>query len=217
MDSIIQLKLEEILEYPNNSKTHPEEQVRKLANSIKKYGFKSIIVVDKDNYIVSGHGRKRALELLQQEGELELETIPCMRADDLTEQEVKELRIADNRLSEMSEWDNEKLTNELLDLDKAFAEELGFKLSVSSNGNDQMQDTEVELNKLDQKTDEYDEMDIRPNEHHDYIVFLFGDKEDYLNAISRLNVEKVYISEHNNKTGLGRVLKGKKLLKLLNK
>lgn len=74
--------------YENNAKLHPEYQVEKIANSIKRFGFKQPLVVDKHNVLVIGHGRLLAAKALG------LKAVPCVKADDLTEQEINALRLA---------------------------------------------------------------------------------------------------------------------------
>lgn len=96
--------------YQRNAKRHPEEQVQHIANSIREFGFRQPIVVDADNVVVIGHGRLMAAK------KLGLESVPVVRADDLTEEQIKALRLADNKTNE-SEWDFEELEAELADLE----------------------------------------------------------------------------------------------------
>lgn len=97
---------DKLIAYENNPKKHPEEQIDKIASSIKQYGFIQPIVADKDNEIIIGHGR------LQAARKLGLEQVPVIKHEDLTEAEVKALRLADNRIAETS-WEIEKLGVEL--------------------------------------------------------------------------------------------------------
>lgn len=92
--------------YENNAKQHPDEQVEHIANSIREFGFRQPIVVDANNVVVIGHGRLLAAK------KLGLETVPVVRADDLTEAQVKALRLADNKTNE-SGWDFTALEAEL--------------------------------------------------------------------------------------------------------
>lgn len=98
--------------YKNNAKKHPDSQVDNVAESIKTLGWRQPIVLDKDGVIIIGHGRYLAAK------KLGLETVPCHYATDLTAEQVKKLRILDNKLNE-SEWD--------LDLLKLDAKGLDFK------------------------------------------------------------------------------------------
>ena len=99
--------------YENNSKLHPDEQVEHIANSIREFGFRQPIVVDADNVVVIGHGRLLAAK------KLGMETVPVVRADDLTEAQVKALRLADNKTNE-SGWDFTALEAELDELSAEF-------------------------------------------------------------------------------------------------
>lgn len=102
-------RLDEIKPYENNPRLN-KEAVKFVKNSIRKFGFKVPIVIDKDNVIVAGHTRYLASK------ELNLETVPCVVADDLTEKQIKAFRLADNKTAEKSEWDFDLLDVELDDL-----------------------------------------------------------------------------------------------------
>jgi site-specific DNA-methyltransferase (adenine-specific) len=106
---IIEKRIEELIDYENNPR-HNEAAVGKVAASIEAFGFKVPIVIDKDNVIIAGHTRRKAAERLG------LQTVPCIVADDLTEEQVKAFRLADNKTSEFAEWDFEKLNEELAEL-----------------------------------------------------------------------------------------------------
>lgn len=104
------INIDDLKPYKNNPR-HNNEAVEYVANSIRQFGFKVPIVVDKNNVIVTGHTRLRAAKRLG------LDKVPCIRADDLTEDEIKAFRIADNRVSEFATWDYDKLEIELEDID----------------------------------------------------------------------------------------------------
>ena len=106
---IIYLSPGELTPYPANAKKHPDEQVDHIANSIREFGFRQPIVVDADNVVVIGHGRLMAAR------KLGLESVPVVRADDLTDEQIKALRLADNKTNE-SEWDFAALEAELAEL-----------------------------------------------------------------------------------------------------
>lgn len=107
---IEQIQVSELIPYEKNAKLHDERQIQNVAESIKRYGFVQPVVVDKNNVIVIGHCRVLAAKLL------ELESVPCMRIEDLTDEEINALRIIDNKTNE-SDWDEELLTQELATLD----------------------------------------------------------------------------------------------------
>lgn len=104
---IKEINVSEIKAYSRNVKKHDEEQVKQIANSIKQFGFRQPVVIDKNNEIVIGHGRVEAAKVL------DYDTVPCILADDLTDEQIKALRIADNKLSEKAVWDNDALSEEL--------------------------------------------------------------------------------------------------------
>lgn len=96
----------ELIPYEGNAKQHPPKQVDHIANSIKRFGFKQPIVIDRDKVVVIGHGRLAAAK------ELKLDSVPVVYADDLSDDDIKALRLADNKTNE-SEWDIGKLEEEL--------------------------------------------------------------------------------------------------------
>lgn len=104
--NIIEMQVADIVPYQNNPRKN-DGAVDAVANSIREFGFKVPIIVDKDNVIVAGHTRLKAAE------KLGLETVPVIRADDLTEEQATAFRLADNKTGEISQWDFEKLEEEL--------------------------------------------------------------------------------------------------------
>ena len=110
---IIYKNIDELIPYENNPRLN-DEAVEYVKNSIKEFGFKVPIVIDKDNVIIAGHTRIKASK------ELGIKDIPCIIADDLTEEQAKAFRLADNKVAEKSLWDYTKLDEELdsiLDID----------------------------------------------------------------------------------------------------
>ncbi len=104
------IKTSDLVPYANNPRKN-DEAVGYVAESIKQFGFKVPIVIDRNNVIIAGHTRLKASEMLG------LSEVPCIRADDLTEDQVKAFRIADNKVSEFSTWDDELLNIELDDIE----------------------------------------------------------------------------------------------------
>lgn len=98
-----------LVPYDNNPR-HNDEAVEFVANSIKEFGFKVPIVIDRNNVIVTGHTRLKAAKLLG------LKKLPCIVADDLTDEQVKAFRLVDNKVAEMATWDEELLDKELKEL-----------------------------------------------------------------------------------------------------
>lgn len=117
---IINKRVEDLIPYENNPRRN-DEAVEYVANSIKEFGFKVPIVIDKENVIVAGHTRLKASELLG------LEEVPCIIADDLTEEQVKAFRLADNKVGELASWDNPKLDAELSEIFDIDMSEFAFK------------------------------------------------------------------------------------------
>lgn len=118
---IEEIKLADLKAYENNPRIN-DKAVKYVADSIKNFGFLVPIVIDKDNVIVCGHTRYLASQ------ELNLKTAPCIRAENLTDKQIKAFRIADNKIHEKSSWNNDLLKEELTQLqDFGFnLEELGF-------------------------------------------------------------------------------------------
>jgi len=104
---IVEVNLSDLKPYNRNAKKHPENQVEHIANSLREFGWKQPIVIDKDNVIVCGHGRLLAAKSLG------WDTAPCVYADDLTDEQIRAYRIIDNKSQEVSGWDYEKLDAEL--------------------------------------------------------------------------------------------------------
>ncbi|VTT16022.1 DNA modification methylase [Streptococcus dysgalactiae] len=124
-------KLSEITPYKNNPRNN-DEAVGPVAESIKEFGFKVPIVIDKNGEIVNGHTRYKAAK------KLGLETVPVIVADDLSDEQIKAFRLADNKVGEIAVWDldllNEEL-NDILDLDMS-----AFGFDVLDNLDDLIED-----------------------------------------------------------------------------
>ena len=136
-------RLTEIKPYEKNPRRN-DEAVKYVAESIKQFGFKVPIVIDKDGIIVAGHTRYKAAK------ELGIEAVPCVVADDLTDEQIKAYRLADNKVSEKAMWDFDLLNDELeniLDVDMG---EFGFLVDdivLDVNDDDFLQDTEITKDK----------------------------------------------------------------------
>lgn len=103
---IIEKKLSEIKPYERNPRKN-DSAVDAVANSIKEFGFKNPIVIDSDGTIINGHTRYKAAK------KLKLKTAPCVLADDLSEEQIKAFRLADNKTAELADWDFSLLDDEL--------------------------------------------------------------------------------------------------------
>lgn len=131
---IIEKKIDEIIPYINNPRNN-DAAVETVAASIKEFGFKQPIVIDKDGVIVAGHTRHKAAKRLG------LETVPCIMADDLTEQQIKAYRLADNKVAELATWDMELLDIELEAITELDMIEFGFE-SFGDDTDEQKKDIE---------------------------------------------------------------------------
>ena len=128
----MQIKLAEISNikpYENNPRKLSEQAIEKVAMSLKEYGFRQPIVVDKNMVIVAGHTRYRASK------KLGLKQVPISVIDNLSEEQINAYRIADNRTAEESEWDSELLKMEIKEL-----EAKDFKLDLLGFNEDQLND-----------------------------------------------------------------------------
>lgn len=103
---VFEMRAEDLTPYENNPRIN-DEAVEKVAASIKEFGFKVPIIIDRDGVIIAGHTRLKAAQVLG------METVPVIRADDLTPDQVKAFRLADNKVGEFSMWDFEALEAEL--------------------------------------------------------------------------------------------------------
>jgi len=122
---IVIKNIDELKVYENNPRKN-DQAVDAVANSIKEFGFKVPVIITKDNVIIAGHTRIKACK------KLGISDVPCIIADDLSEDQIRAFRLADNRASELADWDLDKLKVEFdnieLDLDLFGFEELQKKL-----------------------------------------------------------------------------------------
>ena len=107
---IKKVKIEEIKPYKKNPRKN-EKAVDIVADSIKEFGFRNPIILDKDNVIVAGHTRFTAAR------QLNIREVPVLYATDLTPEQVKAFRIMDNKSTEYSYWDYDLLKQEILSLE----------------------------------------------------------------------------------------------------
>jgi len=113
------VKLSDIKPYDKNAKKHPKKQVEQIAESIKAFGFLVPSIITKDGELIAGHGRHLAAQLLA------LDTMPMIRAEHLTEEQIKAYRLADNKLNE-SDWDMKLVIAELKELSLPMLDLTGF-------------------------------------------------------------------------------------------
>ena len=116
---IVMRSIQEIRPYEKNPRKN-DEAVKYVVQSIKQFGFKVPIVIDRDGVIVAGHTRYKAAK------ELDMDSVPCIIADDLTDKQIKAFRLADNKVSEKAGWDFALLEEELDNLFDFDMEAFGF-------------------------------------------------------------------------------------------
>lgn len=175
MDIIIK-KIEQIRPYEKNPRKN-NEAVKYVAESIKQFGFKVPIVIDKEGVIVAGHTRYKASL------KLGLKEVPCIVADDLTPEQVKAFRLADNKTSEKSEWDFDLLDSELEDILNFNMEDFGFEFETE----DESKEVEEDNFEVDKYLEDIQESIVKKGE-----VWKLGDH--YLmcgDATSKEDVEKL--------------------------
>ena len=117
-----------------------DQAVDAVARSIEEFGFRSPIVVDESKTIINGHTRLKAAK------QLGLEQVPVLLADDLTEEQVRAFRLADNKTAELAEWDDDMLEEELSLLDDIDMSEFGFEDMVEELEEEKLDNTPHELN-----------------------------------------------------------------------
>lgn len=118
---IIDMPIGDVIPYKNNPRRN-DAAVKPVMESLKEFGWKQPIVIDKDNVIVCGHTRLRAAKRLK------MKTIPCVMADDLTPEQIKAFRLADNKTAEFASWDMDMLNSELLDIKGIDMGDFGFDM-----------------------------------------------------------------------------------------
>ena len=136
MNDIIMMPIGDVKPYPNNPRDN-KEAVDKVAESIREFGFQQPIVVDKDNIVIVGHTRLKAAK------KLKLTTVPVVKAEELTEEQVKAYRLADNKTGEFATWELDQLLEELNDIVNINMEDFGFDLSILEEDDVQITEDEV--------------------------------------------------------------------------
>lgn len=141
--NIIEMNVEELIPYENNPRKN-DDAVDKVALSISAFGFKVPIVIDSNNVIVTGHTRLRAAK------KLGITMVPCIKADDLTDEQIKAFRLADNKVAEFSQWDEEKLMKELDELGTIDMSLYGFDFPDDEEGEEEQDDTYTDKTNIPQ-------------------------------------------------------------------
>ena len=150
-DAVEHVPLARLIPYARNARTHDDEQVAKIAASIVEFGWLNAVLVDDGGNVIAGHGRLLAAQ------KLGLEFIPVIRASHLTPAQVQAYRLVDNRLAELSGWDDALLSDELHALN-----DLGFDLALTGFDQDELDRLLVVEHDLDADPDEAPEPPAEP-------------------------------------------------------
>lgn len=178
-----------------------DEAMRNVANSIKAFGFKVPIVVDKNGVIVAGHTRYKAAKYLG------MKEVPCIVADDLSDEQIKAFRIADNSTNEVASWDSDLLRIELDEIENFDMSDFGLDFDADDKEQDEEQSENKSKSGIEKK------MELRAFEHYDYLVFVFDNQFDFMNMAQEFGIERVDAGYSNRKIGIGRIVKGAELVK----
>ena len=137
---IIYKNVDDLIPYEKNPRKN-SKAVGYVANSIAEFGFKVPIVIDSQNVVVCGHTRLMATK------QLGIEEVPCIVADDLTDEQIKAFRLADNKVAEKAEWDFDLLNEEIDDIFSFDMEDFGFEfIDTEKNKRDTQNKVEGILN-----------------------------------------------------------------------
>ena len=134
--NLIDIDINKLIPYANNPRKN-DGAVDPVANSIREFGFKVPIVIDKENNVVCGHTRLKAAK------KLGLKTVPCVIADDLNDEQIKAFRLADNKVGELAEWDFDLLSDELDGIFDIDMSDFGFELNLDENEPQEIEEDEV--------------------------------------------------------------------------
>ena len=136
---IIELPIKAIKPYKNNPRKN-DKAVEYVANSIRQFGFKIPIVIDSNYEIVCGHTRWKAAKVIG------LETVPCIMADDLNDDQIRAFRLADNKTAEVADWDYDLLEFEFNDIDPEVVDlsDFGFFQDYTPKEPDPVPDNAIE-------------------------------------------------------------------------
>lgn len=133
---VVYRKVSELIPYARNARTHSDEQIERIANSIKEFGWTNPILIDGENGIIAGHGRILAAR------KLGIEKVPTIELSGLTEAQKRAYIIADNRLALDAGWDVDILKLEFAELEKE-----GFELSKTGFSDEEINEMMADLDR----------------------------------------------------------------------
>lgn len=198
------LKVSDLVAYPLNTREHDDYDVAQIRKSIEQYGFNDPIGIWKDNIIIEGHGRLLAAQQLQ------METVPVIRLDHMTDEQRRAYGIMHNKTAELSKWDFDALETELSDLDLSMFD-IDFDIPDHSGAKDKDSRPEVPFSEV-------------LGEESNYLVLKFDSEVDWLQACTFFDVKPVKalstrkdgkITGKMTRIGTGRVLNGSEALERL--
>lgn len=199
-------KVENLIPYENNTRTHSKEQINQIASSIEEFGFTNPILIDEEGGVIAGHGRIAGAKLLN------IDEVPTVTLTGLTEAQKKAYIIADNKLALNAGWDEDLLKTELRNL-----EQLNFNLDLLGFEGVELDELLEEQDyKIDAKKEEKPKYEITPElmEGYNYVVLFFDNDIDWLSAEQKLGLPKVS-AKFEQQTGIGRVIEGKGVIERL--
>lgn len=219
---IVYKKVNELIPYINNSRTHSEEQVNQIVASINEFGFTNPLLIDEKDNIIAGHGRLLASK------KLKMEEVPCIVLKGLTEAQKKAYIIADNKMALNAGWDDELLKIELENL-----KELDFDLGLTGFNVDELDD--IFQAEEEQEIVE-DDFDIEPPEepkaklgdiyqlgNHRLMCGDSTSEDDINKLLNGTKIDMVYtdapygisiVNDKTHKVGAGNLAKNKEYLQV---
>lgn len=157
--TIVWRDISELTPYERNAKLHPDEQIDRIANSLEAFGWQQPVVIDNNGVIIVGHGRLLAAEKLTKQGKkkkyrwnnnepFDWSKVPCKLAEDMTEDEIKAYRLADNKLNE-SPWDEALREIEQAEIEMDM-EQFGFDMEQTFDNIDYGEDAPDDFKAYDE-------------------------------------------------------------------
>jgi hypothetical protein len=199
------IDINELKEYSNNAKLHPDEQIEQIKQSIKDFGMNDPLAIDKNNVIIEGHGRLLACR------QLGIEQVPVIRLNELTEEQRKAYTLVHNKLTMNSDFDIDVLQDELSNIIDFDMESYGFEFLDDDEELEEVIEPEVQFTEV-------------LGEEHNYIVLYFDNDVDWLQICSLLDISEKknlstrkdgYVSHAMERKSVGRVFKGNDVLERL--
>jgi len=176
---IEQVKLDKLIPYARNSRTHSDAQVAQIAASIKEFGFTNPVLIDETGSIIAGHGRVMAAR------KLAITDVPSIRLTHLTEAQKKAYIIADNKLALNAGWDDEMLAVELTDL-----KDMGFDLDLTGFSVKELKDLFDEKDQINSYSQKVDAPTYEPSATKPNIQDLYDDAKAF-ELIDKIKTSKL--------------------------